>query len=118
MMLIQIVILMFIAYVVFRLIMKLVKKELTAQMFALWSLFWIIIALFALFPDFLSFISRKLGVGRGVDVAIYASILILFYTVFRILIRLESIDRKISDLVRKVAIHNAKNFDEKNNDHL
>lgn len=102
--LVQILILLFIFFVLYRLVIKLIKHEITIFLFAVWLIFWLNISFFAIYPNVLSYISSKLGVGRGVDVAIYASILVIFYSIFRIFTHLQMQEKKISEIVRKIAI--------------
>jgi hypothetical protein len=42
-----------------------------------------------------------------VDLAIYISILILFYFIFKIFIKIQKLEKDISKLVQKIAIENA-----------
>jgi len=55
-------------------------------------------------PQTASFLANLLGVGRGADLVIYLSILVLFYIVFRIFIRLDRLDREITKIVRELAL--------------
>lgn len=55
-------------------------------------------------PQTTDVIASKLGVGRGVDVVIYVSLMVLFYVVFRLFIKIEEVEREITTLVRKLAI--------------
>lgn len=112
--LIQILIVLFIVYVVYRLVVKLNKRELTMQVFILWLIFWLIVGFAVVIPDSLSYIASKVGVGRGVDVAVYIAVLTLFYIVFRIFIRLEKMEKNISEIVRKISISQVVNLKEKN----
>jgi len=106
--LIQILIIVFIAYVIYRLIIKLNKRELSTQIFLLWLIFWIIVGGIVVLPQTTQLVADWLGVGRGVDVVIYISILVLFYIVFRIFIRIEKIERDITYLVKDISLDNAR----------
>jgi len=111
--LIQIFILIFIAYVIYRLIIKLNKRELSAQVFSLWLIFWIIVGIVVVLPQSTQFIADWLGVGRGVDVVVYISVIVLFYVVFRIYARIEKIERNITYLVKDISIDEAKKGEDK-----
>jgi hypothetical protein len=104
---IQMMILIFIVFAISRVILKFKKKETTYQLFFLWMIFWLLVAFSTIFPEWLSFISNKIGVGRGVDVAIYVAILALFYLVFRLFVKFEKVDRQLSEIVRKISLTNA-----------
>jgi hypothetical protein len=49
-------------------------------------------------------LARWLGVGRGVDTAMYLSILTVFYLIFRSFAKIEDLDRQITKIVRANAL--------------
>ena len=55
-------------------------------------------------PDFTTFIAQSLGIGRGADVIIYASILILFYLLFRTHILIENLRHEVTQVIRALAL--------------
>jgi len=55
-------------------------------------------------PQATSWLAELVGVGRGVDVAIYLSVVILFYLTFRLFVRLEKIEHNITLLVREMEL--------------
>ena len=70
----------------------------------LWAALWVGAAVVVLMPSVASAIAGILGVGRGADAVLYVSIIILFTLVFRIFLRLDKLDRDITQLVRKVSL--------------
>lgn len=70
----------------------------------LWSVLWIVAALVILLPDSTSVVARLFGVGRGVDIVIYASITLLFVLVFKAFLTLDRLERSLTDVVRKEAL--------------
>ena len=56
------------------------------------------------FPDVSHVIAGFFGFGRGLDFFIVASILIIFYLIFRIFVKLEEIDSRITRLARNIAL--------------
>lgn len=70
----------------------------------LWSALWIAAAVVVLRPEVASFFAGLVGVGRGADAVVYVSVIVLFYLVFRIFLRLDKLDRDITLLVRKVSL--------------
>ena len=77
------------------------KGELPKPAAALWMLFWIFAILVVLKPDITFTVARIFGVGRGADIVIYFSLAIIFFLLFRIMVRQEKISREITKLVRK-----------------
>ncbi len=77
------------------------------MLFAFWSVLFTS-AIFAVFlPSQTTKIAEFVGIGRGVDLMVYASIVILFYLVFRTYILLEDIRHEITQAVREIALRDA-----------
>lgn len=55
-------------------------------------------------PGFTSYLARQLGIGRGADVVVYLSIVLLFYLIFRTNIMIENLRHEITELVRELAL--------------
>ena len=73
-----------------------------------WSGIWIGAMIFALFPGVLSFLSNRAGFRRGMDFLIAVSIIVLFYLLFRVYVKLDEIGQEISKVVRELAIKKSK----------
>jgi len=73
----------------------------------LWSALWGVAAVVVLLPDVASRFAGIVGVGRGVDAVVYLSVIFLFYLSFRIFLRLDKMDRDITQLVRRVSMDEA-----------
>lgn len=69
-----------------------------------WSLIWIGFLIVLFIPETTEFIAAQFGVGRGVDVFLYAGIVILFYLIYRIYVKLESLEREITQVVREESL--------------
>jgi hypothetical protein len=70
----------------------------------LWMLFWVCVVVVAVHPDTTGLFARWLGVGRGVDIAMYLSILMIFYLLFRSFAKIEDLDRQLTRVVRADAL--------------
>ena len=57
-----------------------------------------------LFPDSTSWVARKLGIGRGVDLAFYVAFLLLFFVVGVLNARRRDLERSVTTLVREIAM--------------
>jgi hypothetical protein len=57
-------------------------------------------------PESTSYLANILGVGRGADLIIYLSVIVIFYLLFRVFIRLNKIDSEITKITRKDALKN------------
>ena len=76
--LIQFIIFAFIAFVIFKVFSRFKEKNLTLRELSGWVVFWLVVAVIIALPQSTNFFARVLGVGRGTDVVIYVSIIILF----------------------------------------
>ena len=84
------------------------RKKIPLTEFIMWSAIWGGMILVGLLPSTASFVASILGVGRGVDVAIYLSIILLFYLVFLLFSRIDKQREEITRLVRELAIKRKK----------
>jgi len=78
-------------------------KEIGISEFFFWSVTWLLLLLLAVFPQYTPIVSKQLGIERGVDVFVYGGVMLLFYLVFRIYVRLEKMDQGITRLVQEIA---------------
>jgi hypothetical protein len=103
---IQIIIVIFALFALSRAFLRFKDNKLTKTEFLFWTLIWLAVIVFAFTPRLTSWVSSLLGIGRGVDLIIYLSIIVLFYLIFRLYVKMESIRKDITLLVRKFAIEN------------
>jgi len=69
--------------------------------------FLFMLSILVLFPDITTWIANRLGVGRGTDFIFYVFALFVLYTLMLISFRLREQDRKITMIVRALAIRDA-----------
>ena len=100
---IQIILIVIIAVIIARLIYKWSKKELSRSQFILWLIIWLAAIVVIWLPDLTAYLAAKVGVGRGVDLVVYAAIIAAYYWLFRMLLRLEKIEKDVTRLVQELA---------------
>ncbi|NUM25137.1 MAG: DUF2304 family protein [Candidatus Buchananbacteria bacterium] len=103
-MIIKFIIILFVLVALWRTFWRFKKNDITVQELVIWSVFWLVVAAATLVPKETDTIAQFVGVERGADLLVYLSILVLFFVVFKIIVKLEKIDRDITKLVRGVAI--------------
>jgi hypothetical protein len=69
-----------------------------------WVAFWIAAGIIVVLPEVTNFFARLFGIGRGADLVIYLSIVLIFYIIFQIMVRIEKIERNITKIVREMAL--------------
>ena len=104
---IKILILIFILFIVWRTCLRYRKKDITGRELIIWIFFWCLVAGATILPQKTDIIASWLGVGRGADLFVYISIIVLFFLTFRIIVKLEKIDRDITRIVRQKALTEA-----------
>ncbi|MFA6131264.1 MAG: DUF2304 domain-containing protein [Patescibacteria group bacterium] len=73
-----------------------------------WGMLWMILIVVACIPETTDILAQYVGVEKGADLFVYSSIVILFYAIYRVIVRQEKIQRELTELVRQIAIHEAK----------
>ncbi|RJQ19941.1 DUF2304 family protein [Candidatus Woesearchaeota archaeon] len=101
---IQIIALVIMVFGVLRTLMSYRERRISAQWLVFWLLIWGGVGVVAFLPGLAAMVSEPLGIGRAIDLVVYASILLLFYLIFRIYLRLESLEHNVTKLVREIAI--------------
>jgi len=104
-MLIQIILILFIIFAVIKVALRYKDKVISLQEFVIWTIFWFLVGFVIIIPESTAYVASLVGVGRGVDLVIYVSILLLFYAGFRILVRLDKIEKNITQIVRREALN-------------
>jgi small membrane protein len=97
-------IIVFALFAITRTILQFQKGAVTRAWLLFWILFWIASAVVAALPQTADTVARIVGVGRGADVVIYASLIAIFYLIFRLYVKIEQVEGEITRLVRKLAV--------------
>ncbi len=105
--LLQILAAIFTLFALSRAYLRFKERKLSSFAFIFWFIVWIAGVLAILFPETTTQLSRLVGIGRGADAILYASIVVIFYMIFRIYIRIEDTQKQITEVSRKVALLNA-----------
>jgi len=71
-----------------------------------WLIFWILAIILVFYPNSTTTIANYFGIGRGSDLLMYVSLVVIFYVLFRLNVKLESIGRSLTKIVRQDALKN------------
>lgn len=69
-----------------------------------WLVVWAAVLGMAWYPSSTQVLADMLGIGRGVDLVTYCALAFLFFTIFRLTIKMESLQRDITKVVRRDAL--------------
>jgi hypothetical protein len=64
-------------------------------------------AVFIFSPDATNRIAHRLGVGRGADLVFYLSIVIFWFVILKLYVRIRKLEKIVTDVVRKDALNEA-----------
>lgn len=90
-----------------QLITKVLKDKMSFLKISLWVIFWSLGLIVIWLPqETLNELGEIVGVGRGIDVLVYLSILLLFYNNLRLNEKIDKLDSNITKVVREVSKKN------------
>jgi hypothetical protein len=101
---IQVLVTVFALFAMSRAWLRFKDNKLTKNEVLFWTALWLAVIIVIFIPHLTTVISQVLGIGRGTDLVLYVSAIVLFYLVFRLYVKLESLERNVSEVVRKIAI--------------
>jgi len=110
----QIIVSIFVLLIVFRLTKKFKDGILKTSEFFGWLAIWIIVLVLFWLPQTTSYLAIIFGIGRGVDLAVYVAVLIIFYLIFRLYLKIDKQQREITKIIRHLALNDdSQNIDDK-----
>ena len=103
-MVIQIIATIIILIIFYQLVKKFIKDKASLTKIIFWILFWGISLIIIWLPkETIDNIGGIFGVGRGIDVLVYLSIILLFYSNFKQTEKIDKLEKEITKLVREIA---------------
>lgn len=69
-----------------------------------WAFIWLAAGIVVLYPNSSALLAQVFGIGRGADLVVYVSLATMFFIVFRLHLKVESIRREVTKVVRTEAI--------------
>jgi hypothetical protein len=105
---IQIVGLFFGLFMIYYSFLHFKRNEFTIKEFSLWIILWIGLMIVALFPEVLDGIVARLSLSRTMDFLIIGGFMLLTSMFFYTYTLLRINQKKLEELVRKIALHKKK----------
>jgi hypothetical protein len=104
-MIIQYLLIFLVLLMIIRVTVKWKQGLLSSRDLLFWIIFWIVAGIIVVLPEVTSFFAELFGVGRGADLVMYFSVVLIFYIIFQIMVRMEKIERNITKIVREMALN-------------
>ena len=98
---------LFALFALSRVVLRFKDKNISLTELVFWCIIWGSVIGVALFPEIFVTLSRVLGIGRGVDTLLYFGMILLFYLLFRLYVKVETQQKDITKLVRMFALSEA-----------
>ena len=110
-MLIKIITLIFVSFALSRAMLRFKDKSIKITELALWIIVWSSVLVLVFLPNISNRIAFELGMGRGADTAFFIAIIVIFYLLFRLYVKIDNIDKDMTDLTIKLSkeLHRNKN---------
>ncbi|HLD88587.1 MAG TPA: DUF2304 family protein [Candidatus Nanoarchaeia archaeon] len=100
----QVIVVLFALFALSRAFLRFREGKMSLKEMLFWILLWASVIFVVFFSRMTFIISRIFGIGRGIDLVVYVSIVALFYLIFRIYVKIENIEQDITKIVREVAL--------------
>ncbi len=104
MFLIQILLVIFFLFALAKVVGRFKSGDLSLAGMIGWSIFWILATVVALLPDSTAYLAKIVGIGRGSDLVVYVALVAIFFLVFKLMVRIEILNRDITKLTRKISL--------------
>jgi hypothetical protein len=80
------------------------KQHLSSMEIVSWIVIWVFVILIVLFPDIVRVYSMSFAVSRVLDLLIGGAFIIIFIMVSSSYVRVNKLEKRIEELVRKLAL--------------
>jgi hypothetical protein len=103
----QILAIIIIFFFISRLYFQKKKKQISANEFIFWFLFWIFSGMAIIFLKKIDSLVAYLGFSSsGINILLYIALLIVLYMLFKMRIKIEKQERNITKIIREIALKN------------
>lgn len=80
----------------------------SVQMFVLWTITWLAIVTVSLRPTIITILLSRGGGNAGIGTFLGMGIVFLFFLLYRVYVKLERLEQKITNLVQEIALDHSR----------
>ena len=80
--------------------------------FFIWTIAWIFVIIFSIYPDSSLVFARAFGITRGLDFIIIVALVFIFYLGARLYYKIDNLQDDVNKLVKEVALNNEISLDD------
>jgi len=99
----RILVIIFVIFALSRAFLRFKDKSISFRELLFWLVIWTIAIVLIFEPDISNYAARFLGMGRGADTIFFLAIVFLFYSIFRLYVKMDRMDKDITDLAIKIS---------------
>ncbi len=107
-MLFQIALIVFSVYAILKTRKQYAAHRVSKYWFIVLTFFWLVVIGVAIAPQTTDVVAEVVGVGRGADLLVYIAVVVLFYALYRLMVRQQRLSAELTELVRKLAVADAR----------
>lgn len=85
------------------------KGDLGGKAVVFWIFFWFFASVVVFWPSASSWVAAYLGIGRGTDLVVYCAFALVFFLLFKMNVKLDSLNRGLTKMVRERALKKSEN---------
>lgn len=101
----QLLALIIIAYIIIRTIWQKKNQKINSIEFFFWISFWLIAGFAVIFIKYIDRFVAELGFsGSGINILFYLAVIVIFYLIFKLRIKIEKIESNITRLTREISL--------------
>lgn len=93
-------------------IYRYLNERISVFTLSLWTIFWVFVGIFSIFPNSSLIFARIFGITRGLDFIIMVAFVVLFYIIFKLYFKLDKMQDDMNKLVKEIALNNEIKLDE------
>lgn len=86
-------------------------RKVSIYWYVVWTSLWVLVIAVAYSPQTTDIIASYVGVEKGADLLVYSSIVVLFYALYRLFVKIEKQNKELTELVRMIAVKEGKKFE-------
>lgn len=109
MLIIQILLVVFFLFALVKVVGRWRAGELTKGGLVGWSLLWVAAGVVVVLPNSTAYFAKLVGIGRGADLVVYVALAVIFFIIFKLMIKIELLNKDITKLTRKFALDDKSN---------
>lgn len=88
------------------------RGKISLSSFFIWTIIWIFVIIFSVFPNSSIVFARAFGITRGLDFIIIVALVLLFYLGVKLYYKLDKLEDDLNKVVKEVAISNEISLDD------